>query len=1171
MPLITTNLLVHFDASNTSSYPGSGTTVTDLTAGNNGTLVNGTAFTSVRGGAFVFDGINDRLDVAHATGMSMINTSSRTITMWVRWTGSGYEGIVGKQSSNFNFDGYVIGINEGALRFAFNSNVDSSIQTDTFPLSDQRWHHLGITFATSTASNAIRLYVDGQLLKSGSAGTTTATNESNTLRIGSAYHDDSSSLFTGELGEFQLYTSPLSDAGILENYNSTKSRYSNNEVSSGAFTANSESVDPDFSVTSNFNYSQSSIITTALLTMPTIVIVNYDNVEVVTSITVDAEFPEANVSVQSNISNAAELMTASAEEQTHINIAGNGIVFNAINALASAELVEPPYAGSSDKNIILETFGSASANIIQPQVVPTPNYRQLVKRNNPSIYLNSPSNPEGGSFVSTIINDGYDNWGTGSAEINGVTALNAPGQIGAIGNGKALYPLGTDQNRWRWYFNDNNADLASRYIHTPGNNFTIEFWFWSGGTQINSFFLDYGSVVVYSEARRVPIYSDDEQGQIVLIGYNYNYGPAIRFDGDTTYEHFLNTFNSGPFSTPENAYFENAWNHVVITGEYGNFGLTGGGQVKNLQTKIWLNGVLRDTQSGRYVNNSVTDTGESAGVTGYVGFEDQDAGFIQKWYFSEFATYKSVLSDSEILEHFTFINESSPNRLINAVPFTSNAFLINPTILAVDNVTFPQTPVTASAELFEPTFNIEVGDIYNAEAMEASSEFVEPFFFGDPDATVISDTFTAYAEVAPQIYRLDTAYYSYVQANIAPHRYVTFDVPISTKDWGSDNDYSNAAPFVYDGIITEANDGLANNSLLSSGTNYLTSGLIMKESEWDDDWGTGLGSYHSSYWIKRSPEDIAPNGLRIIQCAYSEFNNAFGILYQYQNQIHFEIFNGTDYYTASSTVGVNVFDYAKHHIVVNFRFTGTNHFVDIYVDKQLVISQNVGAETLAFVNSDTFLPPNTETNNKSRMSIGALIVPIELVSIPVLPTPTKMFIDEVHWAQTSINQTGVNNLYAAMPFKTNIEWNADVFLGLDSFIVEPAVGTGYEEDAVVMTASAEMVEPEVIVEFGTDNLADIMEASALQVEPFSVFADNVTNIEIFAETLVASGLGPQGGAIISIPGQTMYANAQMATSIRPYADEFVMLVTQLITYGNKNPGASIGTAASGTWQIGDIE
>ena len=58
--IITDGLVLCLDAGNTKSYPGSGTSWSDLSGqGNTGTLVNGPTYSSADGGSIVFDGSND--------------------------------------------------------------------------------------------------------------------------------------------------------------------------------------------------------------------------------------------------------------------------------------------------------------------------------------------------------------------------------------------------------------------------------------------------------------------------------------------------------------------------------------------------------------------------------------------------------------------------------------------------------------------------------------------------------------------------------------------------------------------------------------------------------------------------------------------------------------------------------------------------------------------------------------------------------------------------------------------------------------------------------------------------------------------------------------------------------------------------------------------------------
>lgn len=73
--IVTDGLSVYYDVANPRSYPGSGTTIYDLSRnGNNGTLINGVSYNTSSGGALVFDGTDDYVQFA--------STYAGTICFW---------------------------------------------------------------------------------------------------------------------------------------------------------------------------------------------------------------------------------------------------------------------------------------------------------------------------------------------------------------------------------------------------------------------------------------------------------------------------------------------------------------------------------------------------------------------------------------------------------------------------------------------------------------------------------------------------------------------------------------------------------------------------------------------------------------------------------------------------------------------------------------------------------------------------------------------------------------------------------------------------------------------------------------------------------------------------------------------------------------------------------
>ena len=80
--IVKDGLVLHLDAANYKSYPGSGTTWSDLSGnGNNGTLTNGPTFDSGNRGSIVFDGSNDFVYLSNPSSLAF-GTGDFSIEIW---------------------------------------------------------------------------------------------------------------------------------------------------------------------------------------------------------------------------------------------------------------------------------------------------------------------------------------------------------------------------------------------------------------------------------------------------------------------------------------------------------------------------------------------------------------------------------------------------------------------------------------------------------------------------------------------------------------------------------------------------------------------------------------------------------------------------------------------------------------------------------------------------------------------------------------------------------------------------------------------------------------------------------------------------------------------------------------------------------------------------------
>jgi len=212
--LVKDNLVLMLDAANPKSYPGTGTTWTDLLHnGVNGTLTNGPTFTSTNGGAIVFDGVNDYVILTPAT-----TYSEYTVQFFCKWISS-----VGVSERLFGCDAfgtYTI-FNPNNVGFHYNplGGVPSSVTLSSgVNVGFGTWCQVAVTVST-LLSNVV-IYVDG--ISRNSWSTLPAANLSANIFIGKQ-----NTLYGAncQFANFQLYNRALTADEVLQNYNATKARF----------------------------------------------------------------------------------------------------------------------------------------------------------------------------------------------------------------------------------------------------------------------------------------------------------------------------------------------------------------------------------------------------------------------------------------------------------------------------------------------------------------------------------------------------------------------------------------------------------------------------------------------------------------------------------------------------------------------------------------------------------------------------------------------------------------------------------------------------------------------------------------------------------------------------------------------------------------------------------
>ena len=215
--IITDGLVLCLDAANSKSYPGSGTTWTDLSGqGNNGTLVNGVGYNSGNLGSLVFDGSNDYV----STGKVLVpRTGSFQIEGWVFLNNTNANKMFVAQYNYAGDPGRFLCFfsNDGTIRMHDGGGVMTGT---TPPYSANIWTYVAFQ---KDSSNLCNIFVNGIKETTGATKTTTLEN-TNTL-IGTRGSIPSGTWYNGNMSNVRIYNRALTASEIQQNFNATRSRY----------------------------------------------------------------------------------------------------------------------------------------------------------------------------------------------------------------------------------------------------------------------------------------------------------------------------------------------------------------------------------------------------------------------------------------------------------------------------------------------------------------------------------------------------------------------------------------------------------------------------------------------------------------------------------------------------------------------------------------------------------------------------------------------------------------------------------------------------------------------------------------------------------------------------------------------------------------------------------
>jgi len=208
--IVTDDVVLYLDASNTSSYPDTGTVWYDLSGNENNGTLDGATYSSNGGGSISFDGSNDDVTIQDNNTLDITNDITISYSLEPNW-GTWSPFIAKGTNNNWNYSTWV-GNDKGIdIDHGSSGSVIKPLYTAISEMANGKISV--ITISRNSNSGLIKTYVDGVLknTRSGSLGSSNNTD----LKIGT---HNNGNYGHGKIGHLLIYNSALTDQQVYQNY-----------------------------------------------------------------------------------------------------------------------------------------------------------------------------------------------------------------------------------------------------------------------------------------------------------------------------------------------------------------------------------------------------------------------------------------------------------------------------------------------------------------------------------------------------------------------------------------------------------------------------------------------------------------------------------------------------------------------------------------------------------------------------------------------------------------------------------------------------------------------------------------------------------------------------------------------------------------------------------------
>ena len=215
LPKITSGSVFELDFADKNCYPGTGTTVYDLSSfRTNGSVMNGATFVGTgTTSSFSFDGVDDHLTFPYNSSQLSFPDNNATISVWFKYNSSDSLGSLITQRGNTGFQLYVV-----SGKFYVDGGGTASVSTVNNLHNGANYNAVAVFDRTNSL---LRLYLNG-IADNTVAYTGSIADTYTILLAKSAYGDGP---LAAIIYAALVYNRVLSPTEILQNYNNSRARF----------------------------------------------------------------------------------------------------------------------------------------------------------------------------------------------------------------------------------------------------------------------------------------------------------------------------------------------------------------------------------------------------------------------------------------------------------------------------------------------------------------------------------------------------------------------------------------------------------------------------------------------------------------------------------------------------------------------------------------------------------------------------------------------------------------------------------------------------------------------------------------------------------------------------------------------------------------------------------